>query len=329
MRILLAIDGSEPAARALELVDHVKWPAGSVIRVVSALQHGADLVPNPHVPSVRSGTGIAAPSELETPAGPDPRDIESSLVRRLDDALDAAVLELDRPDRTVERMLLRGRAATAIVEEAVTFAADLIVVGHRGHGRLPSLLLGSVSAEVVDRAPCPVLVARGTAVGSLLLAADGSLGAASAERFLLDHPVFAGLPIRVVSVAEVGMPWSTGMSPGIYDQVIESYSEAVDEARREGGAIAAVVASHLSKAGYEAVAETREGDPAGEIIGAAEAHGTDLIVTGTRGHRGLTRLILGSTARKLLSNAPCSVLVVRESPAAAKQKPAGARTAST
>ena len=40
--------------------------------------------------------------------------------------------------------------------------------------------------------------------------------------------------------------------------------------------------------------------------------GTDLVVVGTRGHTGLTRMILGSVARNVLIHAPCSVLVVHQ-----------------
>jgi nucleotide-binding universal stress UspA family protein len=54
-----------------------------------------------------------------------------------------------------------GSAASAILEAAKD--ADLVVVGSRGHGGFPGLHLGSVSTQVVNHAPCPVLVVRSKA----------------------------------------------------------------------------------------------------------------------------------------------------------------------
>ncbi|MHC6593466.1 universal stress protein [Arthrobacter sp. C152] len=46
--------------------------------------------------------------------------------------------------------------ASAILDAAKD--ADLVIVGSRGHGGFPGLHLGSVSAQVVNHAQCPVLV---------------------------------------------------------------------------------------------------------------------------------------------------------------------------
>ena len=53
--------------------------------------------------------------------------------------------------------------ASTILDLARECHADLIVVGSRGHGRVPGLLLGSVSQKLASLAPCPVLIARTTA----------------------------------------------------------------------------------------------------------------------------------------------------------------------
>jgi nucleotide-binding universal stress UspA family protein len=296
MRVLLAIDGSVSSDRARDLVARVDWPEGTMIRVVAALEHSSELAGVPW---------MAAPP-------PDEGDIESSLVRRYQTALEDAVRTLELAGRGVDSVLLRGRAASAIVEEARTFRADLIVVGNRGHGQFETMLLGSVSAEVVDHAPCPVLVARSHELRTILYADDGSEGAREAGELLAAWPIFSGLRTTVISVSEVAVPWSAGMAPGLYDQVMESYVESVQDARRERAALVSASADRLSDAGLVTNVDVRDGDPAPTLIKAAIEHGVDLIVMGTRGFTGLSRILLGSVARNVLIHAPCSVLIVRE-----------------
>jgi universal stress protein A len=54
------------------------------------------------------------------------------------------------------------------------------------------------------------------------------------------------------------------------------------------------------------------GDPAGELARFVSNHACDLIVVGTHGRTGLSRLLLGSVAESVLRRAPVPVLVVRE-----------------
>ena len=54
------------------------------------------------------------------------------------------------------------------------------------------------------------------------------------------------------------------------------------------------------------------GDPAGEIVRLAELEHVDLIVMGTHGRTGLSRLILGSVAEAVVRRAACAVYTVRE-----------------
>lgn len=54
------------------------------------------------------------------------------------------------------------------------------------------------------------------------------------------------------------------------------------------------------------------GDPAGEIVRIATDEGAELIVLGTHGRTGVTRLLMGSVAEVVVRRAPCPVLVYRE-----------------
>jgi nucleotide-binding universal stress UspA family protein len=193
-------------------------------------------------------------------------------------------------------------------------AADLVVLGNRGHGRWESILLGSVSAEVVDHAPCPVLVARDERLGPIILADDQSSHARAAERILLDWPIFRGLPVTVVTVDQEGFPYLPSVSPLVYSQASDSYAYGTAAQRRTTEFDCKAAADRLRQAGLPAEPEIREGDPAQEIVTSAREHGAGLVVVGTRGQTGLRRLIIGSVARKVLLHAACSVLVVRGGP---------------
>jgi nucleotide-binding universal stress UspA family protein len=77
-------------------------------------------------------------------------------------AAEAAVFELRMAGMAASglvRHALIGKAAEAITAEATEWGADLIILGPPRRGELASRLLGSVTLNVLQHAPCPVLVA--------------------------------------------------------------------------------------------------------------------------------------------------------------------------
>ncbi len=63
--------------------------------------------------------------------------------------------------------------------------------------------------------------------------------------------------------------------------------------------------------GVEVEQHVLDGDPAAEILKAATTAGADVVVMGTHGTTGLTRLLVGSVAENVMRKAPCPVLTVR------------------
>jgi nucleotide-binding universal stress UspA family protein len=173
------------------------------------------------------------------------------------------------------------------------------------------MLLGSVSAEIVDHAPAPVHVVRDAPIDSVLFADDGSTSVGPARAILRGWAVLRHLPVTVLTVAETEIP-TAGLAAGLYDEAIESYSQSIDVAVAQCSDNAERTADELGRAGYAATAVVRDGDAAHAIVELAQERGIGLIVMGTRGHTGLTRLVLGSVARNVLLHAPCSVLIVPE-----------------
>jgi nucleotide-binding universal stress UspA family protein len=298
MHILLAVDGSRSADQACDLVAALPWQEGGLVRIVSVAPTRGELLGVP----------------WSVPVPPDADELEDEILGTCHDALDAAEREIRsaRSDLDIRPVLIRGRAASVIVDQAREMEADLIVVGHRGMGLWESMLLGSVSAEVVDHAPCPVLVARDERLGPVILANDGSTHARTAECVVSEWPIFTGLPIMVVTVTEAGLPYAAGVAPLLYTDTMTGYSEALLTERGTTKEESEAAAKRLCEAGFDATAHVREGDPAHQIIACAREREAGLIVVGTRGQTGLRRLLLGSVARNVVLHAPCSVLVVRD-----------------
>src|SRR5450759_3941693 len=289
MRVLIGYDGSESADQAVTLAAGLAWPAGTECRILTAC--------GPVLATYQPGMFVDA-ATLQSIYDAQQQDAERLAL--------AASERIDRPDLSVATEVVFGRPATSILDVADRLAPDLLVVGSRGLGPLTSALLGSVSEELVDHAPCPVLVARGIELRRIVLAEDGSPDARAASTLLLRWPIFRGCEVRVVSVAEIPDLRKTTTEPAgtAAQRVAQKALATADE-------VARTTADRLSRAGLSADTSVRQGDPTAEILAAAGDWSADLIIIGTRGQTGLTRLLHGSVARKILEHARCSVLIER------------------
>jgi nucleotide-binding universal stress UspA family protein len=105
-------------------------------------------------------TAVVEPVE-STLTGPIMRDAQAAIHESLAVAAREA---LDRsgtlvPDSVeVERSLLKGRVVETLGGEAASCGVDLLVIGSRGFGPIRRVLLGSVSHELIQGAPCPLIV---------------------------------------------------------------------------------------------------------------------------------------------------------------------------
>ncbi|WP_437678538.1 universal stress protein [Sorangium sp. So ce131] len=91
------------------------------------------------------------------------------------------------------------------------------------------------------------------------------------------------------------------LMPGFHSEVSAAASRAVQQLSAQTGGLKTLL---------------REGDPAAEILAAAEEPGTALIVMGTHGRRGLSHLFLGSVAEQVIRKSSVPVLTVRSAPPA-------------
>ena len=143
-RIVVGVDGSEPAAAALRWAsEEAKLRKATLVAVHAWTFVAPAAVGEPGVIPVAAAT-LMDDLALERAAA------EESLAQ--------SVTEVLGSDEPVELVVAEGSPGDAVVEAAA--GADLVVVGSRGRGGIKSALLGSVSSHVAHNAPCPVVIVR-------------------------------------------------------------------------------------------------------------------------------------------------------------------------
>ena len=143
MKILLAIDSSEYSAAAIKEVAKRPWPLKTIVRVISVVEP----VPVPAAELWYDSSG-----SLER--------VKEEMTKRAAELTKKTGESLKRKGPKIETVVREGDARSVIVDEALKWSADLIVLGSHGYTGIKRLLLGSVASSVVSHAPCSVEIVR-------------------------------------------------------------------------------------------------------------------------------------------------------------------------
>ncbi len=135
----------------------------------------------------------------------------------------------------------------------------------------------------------------------LLVATDGSEPAMKAVKKGLEMAEKEGAQVTVISVAYYAKSDFDEMPPGIQERLESQATDALKKAKAlfdEKG----IKVDLVLEAGVV---------PANNIIRRANEGKFDWIIMGSTGISGIERVLMGSTASKVVANAPCSVSIIR------------------
>ena len=137
----------------------------------------------------------------------------------------------------------------------------------------------------------------------ILLATDGSAGAEMATEHAVAMAASMGATLHAVSVVETRTS---------YDNAIIDPGEVRANLRAEARAAVERVEEAAETAGVDCVTTVEEGSPPDRLLDCIEHAGADLVVVGATGRSSFKRLLLGSTAERLVADSPVPVVVVGE-----------------
>jgi nucleotide-binding universal stress UspA family protein len=139
-RVVVGVDGSGPSIEALRwTIEQARLSGGTVDAII---------VWQPAIAT--GGVGLAAARGLD--------DVDYTELAAK--TLNAAIGEVSPPPGVpVNQIVVEGNAGEVLLGAAQN--ADLLVLGHSGHGGFASAVLGSVSIRCINHAGCPVVIVRG------------------------------------------------------------------------------------------------------------------------------------------------------------------------
>jgi nucleotide-binding universal stress UspA family protein len=309
---MIAYDGSAYADAALDDLRRAGLPREAEARIVSV----SDVLVNPSS-SIADIAGSALTSRRVTSAIAMARE---QAARALKEAKEFAAkagerVRSDFPDWEVRAEGIAGTPSQELAQRADEWKPDLIVVGSQGRSALGRFFLGSVSKKLATESRSTVRVARRMVERSqdapprIMIGVDGSPGSERAVRLVGRRVWPEGTEVRIVAVDDSVSPGGVArILPAAAEMIRSSNEEVAGQARQ----MAEWAESELRVIGLRVSVAIEKGDPQRILIEEAGKWDADCIFVGSRGlDNPDERLGLGNVSTALVTNATCTVEIVR------------------
>jgi len=285
MNLLLAVDGSDHSYEAVRALKYLS--RAEELHILHVMD-----VPTPAYPMMMPEVS----QELYETVERNMREDGTRLLERIVSLLPMGI-------GPITKHLVVGSPADQIVTLAEQYKIDLILLGTRGLGPIKERLVGSVAHRVLTHAFGAKLILPGPlkALGQVLLPLQGTYDADHALRFLRQKPFREPPAITLFTVLpHTRPPWPIDA---------ESTTQMEIHALRQAQDFLNDIASTLGTLGYPTNVAASLGTPVEGIMQKATALNPDLILMGSRGRHGVTRLVLGSVSHALLHQARYPLMI--------------------
>lgn len=239
-----------------------------------------------------------------------------NLVKTVEDVaaemLDPVVADAKSRGVSADKVVRLGSPDEQLTKLAIEGHYDLLIVGTRSRSKATRMLFGSTAQKLIRNAPCPVWVVKPEEMRDIReIAVATDLSDSGRPALNAGIEVARGLSARLFVVHAVDMgELSTLLMAGVHtEEIAAARTRMIEDA--QSGLQQQLAATDYRTLQHGVKLEVIEGSADDAIPKFVAENEIDILVLGTHGRKGFSRLLLGNTAERILPSVQCSVIAVK------------------
>ena len=239
--------------------------------------------------------------------------LHSQFEQLAEEVLAGLIREAEAGGVRAQSRLAFGDPGVEIIREVLREKHDMLVLAARDSSGLRRVLFGGAALRLLRKCPCPVWVAKHVEdedLHNVLVATDLSETGQDALRAGVTIAQEAGARLHVLHVVESAI--DQGWASALPEETATKYHEQSHTAARDQ------LREQLDRTDYRAIPAGVEvsisdsyGGPDTAILDYIQDRKIDLLVMGTQGRSGVSALLMGNTAERLIPEVSCSMVLLK------------------